>query len=323
MIIVTGGAGFIGSCLISKLNQEGYEDVVAVDDFSRPEKNANLEEKSLTARVDRDHFFEWLEAYEKRVQFIFHLGARTDTAEHRREVFDELNLDYSKKVWQLCVKYGLPLIYASSAATYGLGEQGFQDSHDVVNDLQPLNLYGESKLAFDQWALSQQEQPYFWAGIKFFNVYGPNEYHKGRMASVIYHAYHQLQEKGEVKLFRSHHPDYEHGKQKRDFIYIKDVVEVLFWLMLHRKPDDSGLYNLGTGNAQTFQHLAESLFAALDKQPEIRFIDTPKDIRDKYQYFTEACMDKLSGIGFDKPFHSLKAGIEDYVQNYLEKGAYY
>ncbi len=323
MIIVTGGAGFIGSCLISKLNREGYQDVVAVDDFNKPEKNANLDQKLLTARIDREHFFEWLEGYEKRVQFVFHLGARTDTAESRKEVFDKLNLDYSKKIWQVCVEYGLPLIYASSAATYGLGEHGFLDSHEVLDDLKPLNLYGESKLAFDQWALDQAERPYFWAGIKFFNVYGPNEYHKGRMASVIYHAYHQLHDKGEVSLFRSHHPDYEHGQQKRDFIYIKDVVDVLFWLMLRRKPGDSGLYNLGTGQAQTFQHLAESLFQALDQQPEIRFIDTPKDIRDKYQYFTQASMDKLRAIGYDKPFHSLKAGIRDYVQNYLEEEAYY
>jgi ADP-L-glycero-D-manno-heptose 6-epimerase len=323
MIIVTGGAGFIGSCLISKLNREGYRDVVAVDDFSKPEKNANLDQKSLTARVDREHFFEWIEGYEQRVQFIFHLGARTDTAEPRKEVFDKLNLDYSKKIWQVCVQYGLPLIYASSAATYGLGEQGFHDSHEVVDDLKPLNLYGESKLAFDQWALGQTARPYFWAGIKFFNVYGPNEYHKGRMASVIYHAYHQLRDKGEVRLFRSHHPDYDHGQQKRDFIYVKDVVEVLFWLMLHRKPDDSGLYNLGTGQAQTFQHLAESLFQALDQKPEIKFIDTPKDIRDKYQYFTQASMDKLRAIGYDKPFYSLKSGIRDYVKNYLEQEAYY
>lgn len=323
MIVVTGAAGFIGSCLISKLNREGYYDVVAVDDFSRTDKEANLTGKILSARISRDQFFEWLEANEKRVQFIFHLGARTDTAEQDQTVFDELNLSYSQRVWQACTAYGLPLIYASSAATYGLGEEGYDDSHAVVDRLSPLNLYGQSKQAFDQWALAQEEQPYFWAGIKFFNVYGPNEYHKGRMASVIHHAYYQARNNGQVKLFRSHHPDYEHGKQKRDFVYIKDVVAALCWLMHHRKPADSGLYNLGTGQAETFLHLAESLFRALDQQPDITFIDTPVDIRDKYQYFTQARMDKLRKIGFDQPFHTLEEGVSDYVQHYLEASAYY
>lgn len=323
MIVVTGGAGFIGSCLISKLNSEGYQDVVAIDDFSRPDKIANLEQKVLTARIDRQYFFDWVEAHEKRVQFIFHLGARTDTAEHDKSVFDHLNLNFSQKVWDACVAYGLPLVYASSAATYGLGENGYDDSHEVVDQLEPLNHYGQSKQAFDQWVLSQEEKPFFWAGIKFFNVYGPNEYHKGRMASVIYHAYHQVKKDGEVRLFRSHHPDYEDGKQMRDFIYVKDVVEVLYWLMHHRKPADSGLYNLGTGQADTFLHLAESLFEALDLSPNITFIDTPEDIRDKYQYFTQARMQKLRKIGYDHPFYSLKEGVRDYVQQYLETGAYY
>ena len=323
MIIVTGAVGFIGSCLIGKLNREGYKDVVAVDAFDNPDKNANLANKTLSARISRDSFFEWLEAHEKQVQFVFHLGARTDTAEQDKQVFDELNLRYSKQVWEACVAYGIPLIYASSAATYGLGEQGFDDNHAIVSDLQPLNLYGESKLAFDQWALEQDAQPYFWAGIKFFNVYGPNEYHKNRMASVVYHAYNQIKNQGLVKLFRSHHPDYAHGEQKRDFIYVKDVVSVLFWLMLHRKPADSGLYNLGTGQAETFRHLAESLFYALNRSPNITYIDTPADIRDQYQYFTQANMAKLRSIGYDKPFYSLADGIADYVQQYLEANTYY
>lgn len=322
MIVVTGAAGFIGSCLIGKLNQEGYTDVVAVDHFGRPDKQANLSGKRLSARIERGEFFEWLAANQQRVQFIFHLGARTDTAEQDMSVFDQLNLNYSKQVWEACVAYSLPLIYASSAATYGLGEQGYHDSHAVVDQLSPLNQYGRSKQAFDQWALAQEQQPYFWAGIKFFNVYGPNEYHKGRMASVVYHAYQQLKANGQVRLFRSHHEAYEHGKQKRDFVYVKDAVNVLYWLMHHRKPEHSGLYNLGTGQAETFLHLAHSLFEATNTGPNITFIDTPADIRDKYQYFTQADMTKLRQIGYQYPFYSLAEGITEYVQQYLAENAY-
>lgn len=323
MIIITGAAGFIGSCMIGKLNREGYHDIVAVDDFSNPDKTANLANKVISQKVERAQFFSWLPKYEKGVQFIFHLGARTDTAEMNQNIFDDLNLDFSKKVWEACVTYGLPLIYASSGATYGLGELGYKDDHNLVDQLSPLNPYGESKNEFDKWAIKQDQQPYFWAGIKFFNVYGPNEYHKGRMASVIYHAFHQIKDSGKVKLFRSHNPDFEDGEQMRDFIYIKDVVEVLYWLMHHRHSDHSGLYNLGTGKAETFLHLAESLFKALNQDSQIEFIDTPQDIRDKYQYFTEARMEKLRSIGYDKPFYSLEKGIEDYVQHYLKPENYY
>ena len=323
MIVVTGGAGFIGSCLIGKLNREGFEDIVAVDDFSDEKKLPNLSNKSLTEKIDRLAFFDWLHDNEKLVQFVFHLGARTDTAEMNENIFRELNLEYSQNIWRACINYGLPLIYASSGATYGLGEHGYSDDHSMVQRLNPLNPYGRSKNDFDKWVLKQEAHPFFWTGIKFFNVYGPNEYHKGRMASVVFHAFNQLKETGRVKLFRSHNPDYEHGEQQRDFIYVKDVVEVLFWLMKDRKKEHSGIYNLGTGNAKTFLHLAESLFKAERREPEIAFIDTPPDIRDKYQYFTEAKMEKLRHIGYDKPFYSLEDGIADYVKNYLEPGEYY
>lgn len=323
MIIITGAAGFIGSCMIGKLNREGYRDIIAVDDFSNPDKAANLANKVISQKVERAQFFSWLPKYEKGVQFIFHLGARTDTAEMNQNIFDDLNLAFSKKIWEACVTYGLPLIYASSGATYGLGELGYKDDHNLVDQLNPLNPYGESKNEFDKWVIKQDQQPYFWAGIKFFNVYGPNEYHKGRMASVIYHAFHQVKDSGKIKLFRSHNPDFEDGEQMRDFIYIKDVVEALYWLMHHRRADHSGLYNLGTGKAETFLHLAESLFKALNQEPGIEFIDTPQDIRDKYQYFTEARMEKLSSIGYNQPFYSLEKGIEDYVQHYLKPGHYY
>ena len=320
MIVVTGAAGFIGSALVGELLRQGWQDIVAVDDFSRPDKAPNLEGKTLSARVDRKEFFDWLDANQQLVQFIFHLGARTDTTEFDTAIFDELNLHYSQEVWKRCVKYGIPLVYASSAATYGAGEHGYDDDHDLIAKLKPLNPYGESKNDFDQWALAQAEKPYFWAGLKFFNVYGPNEYHKGRMASVVLHAFRQIRDTGGMKLFRSHRPDYKDGEQLRDFVYVKDVCDVCLFLMEHRK--HSGIYNLGSGKARTFLDLARAVFAALGKDEKIEFIDTPADIRDKYQYYTEANMAKLKGIGYDKPFTSLEEGVGDYVTNYLTPGSY-
>lgn len=321
MIVVTGAAGFIGSCLVSRLNSEGYSDIILVDDFSKQEKANNLTGKLYSEKVERNSFFSWLEKNNSRVKFVFHLGARTDTTEFDTSVFDELNLNYSKKIWSLCTRFSIPLVYASSAATYGLGEYGYEDDHQVVEKLKPLNPYGESKNEFDKWALKQKEKPPFWAGLKFFNVYGPNEYHKGRMASVVFHAFRQVQQMGSVKLFRSHHPDYKDGGQLRDFIYVKDVVEVCLFMMTGRPP--SGLYNLGTGKARTFSDLALSVFNALEKKPYINFIDTPADIRDKYQYFTQANMNKLRAAGYQKPFYTLEEGIKDYVRQYLVQEKYY
>jgi len=295
--------------------------VVAVDDFSNEKKAPNLEGKRLSAKVHRDEFATWLKQNHRFVQFVFHIGARTDTTEMDKKVFDTLNLNYTKTVWKLCVEYGLPLVYASSAATYGAGELGYDDDESVINKLKPLNPYGISKNEFDKWALKEKKTPYFWTGLKFFNVYGPNEYHKGRMASVIFHAYNQIQQSGEMKLFRSHRKDYKDGEQKRDFVYVKDVVEVCYYLMHHRR--DSGIYNLGSGKARTFLDLANNIFYALDKKPNIEFIDTPKDIRNTYQYFTEANMDKLVSAGYDIPFHGLEQGVHDYVKNYLVPGKYF
>jgi len=320
MIIVTGAAGFIGSCLVQKLNEEGYYDLILVDDFSDADQNKNFEGKRYSTLVDRNDFIKWLNDNQLHVQFIFHLGARTDTTEFDYELLNRLNLDYTKDVWNTCVQYGLPLVYASSAATYGLGEAGYDDDESKLSLLKPLNPYGESKNDFDIWALAKQRKPYFWAGLKFFNVYGPNEYHKGRMASVIFHTYNQIMASGEMKLFQSHNPDYKDGEQMRDFVYVKDVVNVLYFLMHHRK--DSGIYNLGSGQARTFLDLAKNTFNALGKEPKITFVPTPEDIRDKYQYFTEAKMDKLTSIGYNKPFSSLEEGVEDYVKNYLSQGKY-
>jgi ADP-L-glycero-D-manno-heptose 6-epimerase len=321
MIVVTGAAGFIGSCLVSKLNQEGFKDVVIVDDFSDEGKMKNLEGKVYSQQIHRDDFIEWLKDNQRFVQMVFHIGARTDTTEFNKEIFDKLNLNYTKDVWNVCVEFGLPLVYASSAATYGLGEFGYEDNHEVIEKLKPLNPYGDSKNEFDKWALKQERKPYFWVGLKFFNVYGPNEYHKGRMASVILHAYNQIKEKGEVKLFRSHNADYKDGEQLRDFVYVKDVVSVCYFLLHHRK--DSGIYNLGSGKARTFLDLVNNTFAGVKQQPKINFIDTPADIRDKYQYYTQANMGKLKSIGYDEPFHTLEEGVKDYVENYLEGGEYY
>ena len=320
MIIVTGAAGFIGSCLVSKLNSEGFVDIVVVDDFSNSEKNKNLEGKQFSQKVHRDDFIVWLRANHKLTQFVFHLGARTDTTEFDKAIFDALNLNYSKDVWNLCIEFGLPLVYASSAATYGLGEYGYKDDHSIIEKLQPLNPYGESKNEFDKWALKQERKPYFWAGLKFFNVYGPNEYHKGRMASVVMHAYKQITEKGEMKLFRSHNSNYKDGEQLRDFVYVKDVEEVCYFLLHHRK--DSAIYNLGSGTARTFKDLVTATFQAMQREAKIDFIDTPVDIRDKYQYFTEANMGKLKAIGYDKPFYTLEDGVGDYVKNYLMSNRY-
>lgn len=315
MIIITGAEGFIGSCLVATLNQAGYNDLVLVDDFGMPVREDNLTGKTFSAKVNRKDLATWLDENHRLVQFIFHIGARTDTTETDVAILNELNLDYTKMLWQKCVAYGLPLVYASSAATYGGGEHGYDDDETKLDLLQPLNLYGHSKNDFDKWAIAQDKKPYFWTGLKFFNVYGPNEYHKGRMASVVLHAFNQIQQTGEVKLFKSHNPNYTDGGQLRDFVYVKDVTEVCLFLMNSRK--NSGIYNLGSGKARTFKNLVEAIFVALDKTPNITYIDTPIDIRDKYQYFTEANMDKLKSIGYTQNFTTIEEGVADYVKNYL------
>ncbi len=320
-LVVTGAAGFIGSCLVGRLNAAGYSNIIVVDDFSKHEKDNNLEGKTIAAKVSRADFIQWLNDFGNEVQTIFHIGARTDTTEFNKAIFDELNVKYTQDIWKACTHFSIPLIYASSAATYGLGEHGYDDNHSIISELQPLNPYGHSKNDVDKWILNQTETPPFWAGLKFFNVYGPNEYHKGRMASVIFHAFNQIKEKGSMRLFRSHNPNYQDGCQLRDFVYVKDVVDVCLFLM--EGQPESGIYNLGSGKARTFLDLAKNTFANLNKPESIEFIDTPEDIRDKYQYFTEANMLKLLSAGYSKPFHTLEEGIKDYVTNYLLPGKYY
>ncbi|HVW58767.1 MAG TPA: ADP-glyceromanno-heptose 6-epimerase [Puia sp.] len=320
-IVVTGAAGFIGSCLAGYLNQQGLTELILVDAFGDADKDKNLRGKQFACKVEREIFFDWLEKHQPRLRFVFHIGARTDTTEFDYSIHEHLNVEYSRKVWNYCTEKQVPLVYASSAATYGAGELGYEDRHDIIPSLQPLNPYGVSKNEFDKWVLQQAAHPPFWAGLKFFNVYGPNEYHKARMASVIFHAFNQIRANGVVKLFRSHRPDFKDGQQLRDFVYVKDLLKICYWLMENRPV--SAIYNLGTGKARSFEDLARATFAGLDLAPNIVFIDMPEDIRDKYQYFTEANMDKLRAAGYKDAFYSLEEGVGDYVRNYLAKAKYY
>lgn len=319
MIIVTGAAGFIASVLCKKLNEKGHENLILVDDFSKENKRPNWEDLKFIDKIDRTNFIEWFEQNKGEISFVYHLGARTDTTEFDTKIFDELNLNYSKSIWNICLSKDIPLIYASSAATYGDGDFGYDDDETKIPNLKPLNPYGQSKQDFDVWVLNQDKKLSNWAGLKFFNVFGPNEYHKGRMASVVFHAFNQIKNTGEMKLFRSHNPEFGNGEQKRDFVYIKDVVSVLYFFLSAQ--NYSGVYNLGSGQANTFNALAKGVFNALNLDPKIEYIDTPIDIRDKYQYYTKAEMQKLKGIGYSDDFTNFQDAIEDYVINYLESTA--
>lgn len=314
-IIVTGAAGFIGSCMVQYLNEQGFENLILVDKFGSNEKEQNWKNKRYAYTIERDELFDSIAARKLQIDYFIHLGARTDTTEFDYAVHEELNLEYSKDVWNFCTINNIPLIYASSAATYGAGEQGYYDNNELAYKLHPLNPYGISKNEFDKWALQQENRPPFWVGLKFFNVYGPNEYHKGRMASVIYHSFNQIKKDGEVKLFRSHKEGFTDGEQLRDFIYVKDVVKIIYWMMNHKIQD--GIYNVGTGKARSFNDLVKAVFSAMDMKPNIVYIDMPEDIRDKYQYFTQASMQKLRNAGYTDDFYSLENGVSDYVRNYL------
>jgi len=315
-IVVTGTAGFIGSVMVQYLNENGLTDLLLVDDFGVEAKRKNWEQKSYTKVIERQAFLDKLMHDEYEIDIIIHLGARTDTTEFDYAIHEELNLEYSKSLWQYATAKQIPFIYASSAATYGSGEHGYEDSHTILDLLEPLNPYGISKNEFDKWAIAQTEHPPLWTGLKFFNVYGPNEGHKARMASVIFHAFNQIKATGVVKLFKSHRPDFKDGEQ------LRDLVAVIHWMMHQMLSNEwgaskNGLYNLGTGKARSFYDLAANTFIAQGLQPNIEFIDMPIDIRDKYQYFTEANMNKLRAAGYDKPFSTLEEGVQDYVANYL------
>ena len=320
MIVVTGAIGFIGSAFVGYLNQLGYADIVVVDDFYQWKKEKNLKGKRVHDWVHRDLFIAYFEKMASQIDVVFHLGARTDTISEDVAVFNSLNLQYSKDIWRICTANQIPLVYASSAATYGDGAFGFSDDHAVVSKLKPLNAYAQSKQDFDQWVLTQKYTPPRWYGLKFFNVYGPNEYHKARMASVIFHAFHQIRDTDRLKLFKSHRPEWKDGGQERDFIYVKDVLEMV-WNVYDLKPE-SALYNVGTGKARTFQDLGVSTFAALGLEPNIDYIDMPIDLREKYQYFTEADMSKWIAANLPLPATSLEEGVKDYIQHYLNPARY-
>jgi ADP-L-glycero-D-manno-heptose 6-epimerase len=326
-IVVTGAAGFIGSCMVQSLNDKGFQNLLLVDDFGIEAKRKNWEGKNYLEILERYSFFEWLELHKPKIDLIIHLGARTDTTEFDYSIHEALNVEYSKSIWNYSVAHQIPLIYASSAATYGAGELGYNDDHEVVEKLKPLNPYGVSKNEFDKWALKQASKPNYWTGLKFFNVYGPNEYHKGRMASVIWHAFNQINKNGVVKLFKSHRADFKDGQQLRDFVYVKDLLKVIDWMataMLNNNWDyaNNGLYNLGTGKARSFYDLAVASFKGLDLKPNIEFIDMPEDLRETYQYFTEANMQKLQKAGYSNQFYTLEEGVDDYVRNYLKTMKY-
>ena len=312
MILLTGAAGFIGSNLLNHLKAHSDKPIAIVDDFCGP-KVKNIESTHYDVKIHRDQLFDWLVIHGHLITEIYHLGARTDTIEKNQAIFHQLNLNYSKRIWNFCSLYNVPLVYASSAATYGLGELGFMDTHTICEDLKPLNPYAQSKNEFDIWALQQNQQPLFWAGIKFFNVYGPNETHKGRMASVIFHAFHQINQTKGMKLFRSHRPDVKDGYQSRDFIYVDDIVKLCLYFM-DQQPT-SGLYNGGTGEARTFLDLVKATFRAMGEPESIQFIDTPIEIRHTYQYFTEANMKKTWEAGYSEKMLTLEEGVTRYVQH--------
>ncbi|MBS1760450.1 MAG: ADP-glyceromanno-heptose 6-epimerase [Bacteroidetes bacterium] len=336
-ILLTGTAGFIGSYFLGYLNQKGFKNIIIVDDFSREDKWPNFEHKEYLLKVERAELFDWLKRTEIKIDFVIHLGARTDTTEFDYHIHEELNVEYSKKLWSYCCNNGnsthfnIPLIYASSAATYGAGELGYKDDHELAYHLHPLNPYGISKNEFDKWALQQVQTPPFWAGLKFFNVYGPNEYHKARMASMVFHGFHQINKTGKVKLFKSHRPDFKDGEQLRDFIYVADIAKVIFWMMQEKTDESknkttalhSGLYNLGTGKARSFNDLLTAVFKSRNLPATIEYVDMPLDIRDKYQYFTEADMHKLYQAGYHENFSSVEEGVQDYVTNYLSNNKFF
>lgn len=315
MIVITGGAGMIGSMIAWQLNQEGRDDLLIVDRQKHPDQWQNLCHRRYEEYLDKEELLPWLEAGAE-LDAVIHMGAISATTERDWNRLLEDNIRYSQGLWQWCTDNGVPFLYASSAATYGGGEQGYDDA-DMTN-LRPLNAYGYSKHFFDQWAQRQAEAgnaPPLWAGFKFFNVYGPNEYHKERMASVAFHSFNQYRDTGTVKLFKSDRPNVEDGMQLRDFVYVKDAASVVTWFLQGR--GESGIYNVGTGQARAFKDLASAVMTSTGGTPNITWIAMPDDLKGKYQYYTQASMEKLRAIGYDQPFHTLEEGVRDYVQNYL------
>jgi ADP-L-glycero-D-manno-heptose 6-epimerase len=316
MIIVTGANGFIGSVLVWELNQKGFRDIIAVDSVGLEERNL-LQNKAYSQFLPKDHIWDFLRSPSgHKIKWIFHMGACSSTTEKNWDFLKENNLEYSQRLFQWCTENQKHIIYASSGATYGGGENGFDDRFDSEK-LKPLNLYGDSKVMMDRWALRQSQTPQHWYGVKFFNVFGPNEYHKGSMSSVAFKAFHQIKKSGSLGLFKSYNSDYKDGEQMRDFVYVKDVV--LWMVELMDKKPASGLYNMGFGKARTWLDLARSVFKSMKLDTNIKWLEMPDDLKNQYQYFTEANMKKWQEAGMSEPEWPLEKAIEDYVQNYLSK----
>lgn len=326
MIVITGGAGMIGSMIAWHLNKVvGRDDLVIVDRQQHPDQWQNLVHRHYAQYLDKDALLSWLQQSAGKVDAVIHMGAISATTERDFNKLVQDNIQYSQDLWTWCAHNGVPFLYASSAATYGAGEHGYSDEESGIDQFRPLNGYGYSKQFFDQWALRQvrenQPVPPQWCGFKFFNVYGPNEYHKERMASVAFHSFNQFRDTGTVKLFKSHLPDYQDGMQLRDFVYVKDAASVVAHFLAN--PQHSGIYNIGTGQARAFKDLATAVMTSMGKPPHITYIDMPEDLRGKYQYFTEATMEKVRATGYTKSFHSLEDGVRDYVQNHLMQADQY
>jgi ADP-L-glycero-D-manno-heptose 6-epimerase len=315
MIVVTGGAGFIGSAIVWRLNRESMDDILVVDEDPASPKWRNLEPLRYAASMDKSEFIRRVRADElPALDAVIHMGACSATSEKNREFLRENNFHYTRDLALWSLEHGARFVYASSGATYGNGSRAFSDADEVTPRLQPLNPYGESKQQMDLWALEEGVLDRV-AGLKFFNVFGPNEYHKGEMSSFIFKAFHQIRNEGRVRLFRSHRPDYRDGEQQRDFVYVKDCVDVVWWLL--QNPSVNGLYNVGTGEARSWLDLVRAISTALDRQPEIDWVDIPEVIREGYQYHTQAEMGKLRAAGYTAPFQALEESVVDYVRSYL------
>lgn len=317
MILVTGANGFIGSVLVKDLNNKGHNELLLSDYIGLQERPELLENAKYSKFIDPDELIASLDEY-KELEGVFHMGACSSTTETNWDYLEKVNLNYSKTLFQFCSQHNIPFYYASSAAVYGAGEHGFDDVVDP-RVYKSLNLYGKSKLEFDIWALQQEVQPQYWYGFRFFNVFGPNEYFKGPMASLVYKAFHQIKETGELKLFKSHNDNYAHGEQLRDFVYVKDISRWCIEYFENRRTKP-GIYNMGYGRSRTWLDLANATFSALELDPKINWIDIPENIREQYQYFTEANMEKHISRGLSRPEWSLEKAVKDYVKNYLEHG---
>jgi len=318
MIVVTGGAGFIGSAFVWRLNQEGIDDIVIIDSLGTDDKWKNLVNLRFADYIHKDDFLRMIcdDAVPFEVSAVVHMGACSSTTERDADYLWKNNFLYTKTLAEWALKHGVRFIYASSAATYGDGTKGFSDDHGTINEFKPINMYGYSKQLFDLWALKNHVENKI-AGIKFFNVFGPNEYHKEDMTSVIFKAFHQIKETGKVCLFKSYQPKYPDGGQLRDFVYVKDCIDVMWWLF--NNPAANGIFNLGTGKARTWNDLIKAVFVAMGIKTNIEYIEMPESLRNQYQYFTEAKMDKLKAAGCPVAFSSLEDSVRDYVVNYLQK----